>query len=338
MSIRVLAPGLLTTVQDLGRHGHQREGVPVGGAMDGFALRVANLLVGNEEGAAALEITLAGPTLRFEEETLVALGGADLGAAAGGVEIPAWRAARLPAGTTLSFGRAASGCRGYLAVGGGVAVPEVLGSRSTFVRARLGGVEGRALRAGDLLPRGKPSALSERIAAALPAGAMISIAPWGAGPSLRPGYSDHAVVRLLPGAHEHALTGEAREALFHTEFEVSPRSDRTGYRLEGPRLLLAPAPAPLSEGVAFGTVQLPPDGAPIVLMADRQTTGGYPRIGEVASVDLPLLAQLRPGDRLRFRPCTLAEAQTRDLERESGIASLRQAISLQHPPGHDGSR
>jgi antagonist of KipI len=335
MTLRVEAPGLLTTVQDAGRRGHQREGVPEGGAMDPFALRVANLLVGNREGDAALEITLTGPMLHFESGTLVALAGAELGATVAGQELSPWRAVWIPAGSTLSFRGPGTGCRVYLAVAGGLAVPEVLGSRSTFVRARLGGLEGRALRAGDVLPRGAPSPLSGRIAAALSADGSLAVARWGVGLSLRPGYSDHAVVRLLPGSHAQALSADSREELFRAEFHVSPHSDRTGYRLEGPGLEYAVAPRLLSEAVTFGTVQLPPDGTPIVLMADRQTTGGYPRIGEVASVDLPLLAQLRPGDRVRFRPCSLAEAQTRYLSRESGIAQLRQAISLLYRSGPD---
>lgn len=329
MSLLVREPGLLTTVQDLGRTGHQREGVPVGGAMDPFALRVANLLVGNEPGAAGLEITLAGPALRLEAGALVALAGADLGATLDGAPLPPWRPAWAPEGATLSFGTAAGGCRAWLAVAGGIEVPPVLGSRSTFVRAALGGVEGRALRAGDALPVGRPTALGERIARSLRRDAR-RIAGWGAGPSLLPAYSHRPVVRLLPGEHADALAPASRRALTGEEFRVSPRSDRTGYRLEGPRLELSAPLEPLSEAVVFGTVQLPPDGAPIVLMADRQTTGGYPRVGEVATVDVPLLARLRPGDRLRFRPCSLAEAQALYLARERDLALLERAIALRN--------
>jgi antagonist of KipI len=156
------------------------------------------------------------------------------------------------------------------------------------------------------------------------------VAPSGLGVALRPEYSASPVVRLLPGAHADALTGAAREVLHGTGYRLASESDRMGYRLDGPPLELARPLEILSEAVAFGTVQLPPDGRPIVLMADRQTTGGYPRIGEVATVDLPLLAQLRPGDSLRFRPCTLEEAQALLLARERGIARFGQAIILQH--------
>jgi antagonist of KipI len=329
--LRVAEAGLLTTVQDLGRHGYQRDGVPVSGAMDPFALRVANLLVGNDPGAAGLEATLSGPVLEFAEEALIALAGADPGALLDGVVVPPWRPVRVPAGSTLALGAARRGCRAYLAVAGGIDVPRVLGSRSTFVRAALGGHRGRELRRGNELPVGSPAPLARRIAADLGrGGAGPAIARWGAGPSWRPAYSDRAMARLLPGTHADALTPDAREALFRAEFRVSPRSDRTGYRLEGPRLELAAPLEILSEAVAFGTLQLPPDGEPIVLMADRQTTGGYPRIGEVASVDLPLLAQLRPGDRVSFRPCSLPDAQALLLARERDLARFRLAIEMQY--------
>lgn len=334
MNIRVLAPGLLTTVQDLGRMGYQHLGVPVSGAMDPFALRVANLLVGNDTGNAALEITLAGPTLRFDtEDALLALAGADLGALLDDRwPVPPWRPVRARCGTTLSFRGGESGCRAYLAVAGGLAVPPVLGSRSTFVRAALGGVEGRALRAGDVLPLGAPPPLSQRIAARIRHGdAPAAVTRWGAAHSFRPAYSAAPTVRLLAGSHTNLLTPDARALLHEAEFTVSPRSDRMGYRLAGPRLELAAPVEVLSEAVAFGTVQLPPDGQPIVLMADRQPTGGYPRIGEVASVDLPLLAQLRPGDALRFQPVTLAEAHRLHRARERDLELLRAAISLHHP-------
>jgi antagonist of KipI len=328
VSVRALSAGLLTTVQDLGRPGHQREGVPVGGAMDPLALRIANLLVGNGEGDAALEVTLSGPTLRFEAPTLLALAGADLGAALDGVPLPPWRPALALAGSTLRWQRPASGCRTYLALAGGIAVPPVLGSRSTLLAAALGGVEGRALHADDLLPLGPPSALSERIAARLrERGEGPIVAHWGAGPSLRPAYSDRPEVGLLPGAHAPLLHPESARALHETEFRVSARADRTGYRLEGPPLRLEHPVELLSEPVTFGTVQLPSDGAPIVLMADRRTIGGYPRIGEVATADLPLLAQLRPGDRLRFRPTSLDEARSRLAARERDLRRFREGVN-----------
>lgn len=330
--LRILQPGMFTTVQDLGRVGHQRFGVPVSGVMDRWALRIANMVVGNAPGDAGLETTLTGPTIAFDEETLIALAGADLGAFVGEVHVRPRHPARVPAGGTLSFRGGAEGCRGVIAVAGGIAVPLVLGSRSTYVRAGFGGFEGRALRKGDILPAGVPSAWARRTMAALQrADGVAAVASWGVGPSLRPRYSPAPVVRLLAGTHAEHLTRESREGLFSEPFRVSPQSDRMGYRLEGPPLALREPLELLSEGTTFGTMQLPPGGSPIVLMADAQTTGGYPRIGEIASVDLPLMAQLRPGDQVRFRPVSLEEAQSAYLAREQELAQAQSAISLLHP-------
>lgn len=329
MSIRIVRPGLLTTVQDLGRPGYQKDGVTVGGALDAFALRVANLLVGNAESAAGLELTLLGPTVCFEADALLAIGGGRLGPAIDGERIPEWRAIRAQAGATLSFEGAASGCRAYLAVAGGFSVPPVLGSRSTYLRARIGGVAGRALREGDRLALGEPSPLARRIAAGLEGGgASVAVARWTVSAELLPEYRPDPIVRVMRGTHFDRLTPGSREALFTGSFRVLPESDRMGYRLEGPALALAAPLELVSEAVAAGTLQLPPDGQPIALLADRQTTGGYPRIGQIASVELPLVAQTRPGDAIRFREISLREAQSLYLARERGIEQLRRAIRL----------
>lgn len=332
MSVRVVGAGLFTTVQDLGRPTHQREGIPAGGAMDRVALRVANLLVGNDDSLAALEATLIGPTLVFEKPALIALGGADLEASIDGTALPPWKPAAVGAGATLRFGKARLGCRAYIAVAGGIDVPLVFGSRGTYVRASFGGLEGRALHAGDCLQIGQPSKLSARIARALRGDddddAPVRIARWSAGLDLRPRYASDVVARVIAGAHTDALSAESRAKFHSITFRVSSSSDRMGYRLEGHALALRQRVELLSEGVAFGTVQLPPDGAPIVLMADRQTTGGYPRIGEVASVDLALVAQLKPGDGLRFRPIDIEEAQALYLAAEQELAQARVAIAL----------
>lgn len=327
MSVRILSSGVLTTVQDLGRAGHQREGVAVGGAMDVVALRIANLLVGNAEGDAALEATLTGPRLSFEEDALVAITGGALPATVEGREVPAGRPFRLPAGATLALGAATAGCRAYVAVAGGIDLPPVLGSRSTHLRAGIGGLDGRALRRGDALPVGAPSPLSRRIAAALP---PDGVARWGTGRSLRPMLEAEPTVRVVRGSHFGALTPASAERLFDRVLRVGARSDRMGYRLEGVPLELSAPLELISEAVTFGTVQLPPGGAPIVLMADRQTTGGYPRLAHVASVDLPVLAQLPPGGRLRFHEVSLDEAQRLYLALERDLARLRLAIELLH--------
>ena len=328
MTIRVLTGGLQTTVQDLGRPSHQHQGIPGGGAMDRMAARTGNLLVGNGGQAATLETTLIGPSLLFTEETLIALTGADLEAAVGTNAIPLWHPALLPAGTTLHFGRALRGCRAYIAVAGGIDVPAIFGSRSTYLRAEFGGFEGRALHAGDQLAVGKPSALSQRIAASLRgrASGHTTVARWSAGVSIRTQVSEDVVVRFIRGAHTELLTEASLGTLVGSRFRVSASSDRMGYRLDGETLVLRAPTELLSEGVTFGTVQLPPGGSPIVLMADRQTTGGYPRIGEVASVDLGLVAQLKPGDHLRFRFIPLEEAQQLYLAWEHDFKQAELAI------------
>jgi antagonist of KipI len=336
VTLRVVGAGLQTTVQDLGRRGHQHDGVPGGGAMDRSALRIGNALVGNDDGMAALEATLIGPAIVFDDMALIALTGGDLEPTIDGQPVPMWRAIHLADGATLRFGRPKLGCRAYLAVAGGIDVPLIFDSRSTYLRGQFGGHEGRALRSGDVLATQDPPALAQHIADAVldgKDGARAAVASWGAGHSLRMRYSSEPVVRLISGAHADFLSAPSRTKLFSASFTISASSDRMGYRLEGVELPLRSPIELLSEGVAFGTVQLPPDGMPIVLMADRQTTGGYPRIGEVASVDLPLIAQLKPGDRLRFRPISVDEAQQLYLRYEQDLAQARVAIALRHSRG-----
>jgi antagonist of KipI len=331
MTVRVVTAGLQTTVQDLGRVGHQHEGVPAGGAMDRQALRVGNLLVGNAECAAALEIPLIGPGLTFERDALIALTGGDLEATVDHTAVAGWRPIWVQRGSTLRFGRVKAGCRAYLAIAGGLDVPCVFGSRSTYLRGAFGGVAGRALKAGDVLATGSASPIAERIAGPLHSEKRgPSVARWSIGSTLRPPYSDDAQVRLIAGTHMELLAPSSRDTLLGGTFRVSSSSDRMGYRLEGKTLALRDPLELLSEGVGFGTVQLPPGGAPIVLMSDAQTTGGYPRLGEVASVDLPLIAQLKPGDRLRFRLVSLETAQAEYIALEQEIAQARAGIALRH--------
>lgn len=310
MRVRVVLGGPLTTVQDLGRHGRQGDGVPESGAMDVVAARIANLLIGNDERAAVIESTLAGPALLFESDTTVALGGGDFGATVDGQPVAPWHAFPVPAGVTLALGNARHGCRAYVAIAGGVDVPCVLGAKSTCLPARFGGHEGRALRAGDVFavndvpPRHVRRALAS---------------------ALRP--EIHATVRLIAGAQLGALDDASRERLFGSGLLVSPRSDRTGFRLEGSTLRLRAPIELLSSAVTTGTLQLPPNGEPILLMADHQTTGGYPVLGHVATVDLGAVAQLRPGDAIRFAPISLDDAQRLYLERERSLDTLRRVLS-----------
>lgn len=327
MTFTIVGAGLQTTVQDLGRPTHQRAAIPAGGAMDRLACRAANLLVGNREDAAVLETTLIGPAIRFDQETLIALAGGDLDASVDGASVPNWHPMLIAAGGVLRFGQPKVGCRAYVAIAGGIDVPRVFESRSTYLRAGFGGVDGRALRAGDVLAALPMSAASRAMIATF--GASPSrVGRWSLGATLRPHYSDRPVVRVIEGAHTALLARPSRARLAEQQFRVSASSDRMGYRLEGKPLELSTPTDLMSEGVAFGTVQLPPGGAPIVLMADRQTTGGYPRIAEVASIDLPLIAQLKPGDGVQFRFISLRDAQALYLAQEAELAQARLGLSL----------
>ncbi len=331
----VRSPGLWTTVQDLGRPGWRRAGVPVGGAADAVSLRVANLLVGNPEGAAALELTLAGPTLEFRAEGVFALCGALYDAQLDGEAVEPMRPYYAPAGAVLTVRRAVRGCRGVLALAGGVDVPAVLGSRSTYVRARLGGVAGRPLAAGDRLWTGPLPPAAERLMMRLrrqgSGGLRAARGPFAAAPGLCPAIPDPsaaepAVIRALRGAEAARFRPHAAEGFWDAPYTVRPEADRMGARLAGPQLALPDGASMLSEAVAPGAVQVPPDGQPIVLLPDCGTTGGYPRIAHVAAVDLPLVGQLRPGDRLHFREIAPAEAERLLVEREAELVRFRLAL------------
>lgn len=311
MSIEVLSPGLLTTVQDAGRFGHRASGVGVAGALDAYSREVANLLLGNPVSAALLEITLQGPRLHFHCATRIALCGAQIDAHVEDRQIPGWRPVELPAGAELQLGRCRNGCRSYLAIAGGVDLLLVLGSRSTDLRSGFGGIEGRALQAGDRLP----STVSWNAA-------TIKIAPWWIDPAPDHEFSTETTIRVLPGRD-----GLAQEETWTTaSYRITAASNRQGLRLEGPTLQVQDARERISEPVAPGTVQLPPDGQPIVLLADAQTVGGYPRIGHVISADLPRLAQLRPGDQLRFERTTIEDARRLACQQRQRLARIALAI------------
>ncbi|HWR56878.1 MAG TPA: biotin-dependent carboxyltransferase family protein [Negativicutes bacterium] len=295
MLCEVLQPGLWTTIQDLGRPGWQQFGIPVAGAMDAYAFRLANRLLGNGDNAAALEMTLLGPTLRFRRDTVLALTGGDLAPELNGQAVPMWQTMAVRAGDHLTFGGVNSGCRAYLAVAGGFDVPVVLGSRSTYVRGSLGGLEGRPLKTGDILAAGQ---LRRQ------AGAGIRVPDY-----LIPHYSEEIEVRVVLGPEQNRFTPDSIRAFLSTPYMVTPEADRMGCRLAGPRLYHTGGADIISGGLPPGAVQVPGHGQPIIMLADRQTTGGYARIATVISADLPRLAQAKPGDRLCFTPVSVTEAQ-----------------------------
>ena len=303
----VVEPGLLTTVQDLGRPGAVASGVPPAGAMDRFAHSAANLLAGNDRNQATLECTLSGPLLVALRSCLISIAGADLGAQVNGRAAPMWTGIFLAAGDRLSFAGRRSGMRAYVAVSGGFDGERWLGSRSTYLLVNRGGIQGRGLKAGDELH------LAADRSAPMVAGRQLAAAKV-------PDYSDHTLA-VMAGPHLKRLDATSRRALFGEAFTVSGQADRMGYRLDGPPLVVAGEEL-LSFGLAAGALQVTNSGQPIMLMADHQTAGGYAVVATVISASLPLAAQLGPGDELRFRQVTETQARSMRLELTAALASL----------------
>jgi antagonist of KipI len=320
MTAIIQRAGFLTSIQDLGRTGFRQFGVSTSGALDPFALRVANLLVGNNEGAAGLEITLGGLQLRFENERIVAWCGGKFDVRIGSRALPAGRVAHLQRGDELKFGRAQIGCRCWLAISGGIDVPVVLGSRSTDLRANFGGFEGRALRDGDVLPLrtwpGSPPPAT-------------GISSWTAPHDWASPASRHPNLRFLRGVDWSRFDDVTIQRFTIHEFSVSPDSDRMGVRFDGPELKRQDETDLISEAVAPGTIQVPPSGKPILLLGDCQTIGGYPKIAHVITVDLGIAAQLRAGDGVRFFEVSLQDAHRLLMERKRDLERFRIGLSLQ---------
>ena len=329
--IEILKPGLLSSVQDLGRIGYQKYGVIVSGVMDHLAHRLANVIVGNPEEVPTLEFTLLGPQLLFKEDALIAICGGDLSPTINGKHVRTWRAIYVKKGSELSFGPCRSGCRAYLAVAGGFDIPKVMGSASTYIRAGIGGFEGRALQAGDELPFGVPSRQSTHIISELRnrIGTREWVeSDWSLNLDLVPKIEETTTIRVIEG-REIALFDEDSIGKFFSEtFLITPQSDRMGYRLNGPQLKMTSEAELISEAVNFGTIQIPAGGQPIILLADRQTMGGYPKIAQVISTDFHKVAQLKPGDKIKFEKVSLEKAQKSFLERETYIKQLKMAIAL----------
>lgn len=302
MELHILNPGPLTTVQDRGRFGYMASGIGPSGAMDGCACETANALVGNRNGEAVLEFTLLGATIRFEGDGIIALTGADMGAALDGVPLEAYCSHEVKSGQTLTMSMAKTGCRGYLAVSGGIDVPVVMESRSTNLKCCLGGMEGRALKRGDVLRTGNAAGrLGKR--------------------RKKPEYPQSVTIRVIPGPQDDLFTQQGMETLWGNVYTVSTSSDRMGLRLDGPAIETIAGSDIVSDGIAFGSIQVTSAGQPIILMADRQTTGGYAKVGTVCSLDLSALAQLRPGGEVRMQPITVQEAQ-RLLRKQRWMARL----------------
>ena len=301
--LKVVDAGPQTTVQDLGRRGHLRYGIPESGPMDREAFVLANRLVGNDAGAAALECTIAGPRIEVQRAGAVAATGAEMPFTLNGREVSRWVTVAVQPGDVVRLGTARAGARGYLAFSGGIDVPPALGSRSTYMRGRLGGHEGRALRAGDQLPLGEPVAASARRVKT----GMI------------PEYVGETTVHVILGPQADRLTAEGTATFLGAAYELLPQSDRVGARLKGPRIAHVRGHDIISDGIPLGGVQVVGDGQPIVLLADRGSTGGYTKIATICSFDIGRIAQTKPGGRVRFEAVSVEEAHGLWRERRAAL-------------------
>ena len=321
MGLVVKKPGVVTTIQDKGRFGYQGSGFSTNGVMDHRAFVVANLLVENDPNAPVLEFALAGPTVRFTTKTFVAITGGDFSPTLDGEPVPLYTALMVQRGSILRFKASKTGCYGYLAIAGGsVRVPEVMGSRSTNLKCEFGGWRGRALVVGDYVPFTTkstdflPNLGSHRIDG--------DDAFYGFG-------QDEIVVRVVPGPQEHMFSDAGIQTFYSQAFTTTTKSDRMGYRLEGPEIETKHGSDIISDGIAFGAVQVPSHGRPIIMLADRQTTGGYAKIGTVATVDIPKLVQRPPGSKIRFERISVQEAQA--LMREEARLFDMLALKVRRP-------
>jgi antagonist of KipI len=317
-AFEVMNPGFLTTVQDLGRYGFSQVGVPPSGALDPYSLRVGNLLVGNGEREAGLETTIMGLTLKAKRELVIAITGGDLTPTLNGESLEMWRSHLLIEGDTLAFGRVRKGCRAYLAVGGGIAVPIIMGSKSTFLPGRFGGLEGRALEGGDILHAADIPFSLDKIGLRFPVDWI-------------PAFEKEATLRAIPGPQDHHFTELGFQTFRSSSYQVTAKSDRMGIRLEGPKLERRPdvGESIISESLIPGAIQVPGDGKPIIIL-NELVTGGYTKIATLISPDLPKVAQLKPGDRVRFELISIGEAHHLLREQEERLRRFKE--SVQHSP------
>ncbi len=321
MAVNILSPGLSTTVQDLGRPGYYHLGIPISGGMDRFALRAANMLVGNDEGAAVLEAVFLGPEIEFTQSATVAVTGGELPPKVNGVEQATWEAFPVKAGDKLSFGYLKGGARAYIAVSGGIDVPMKLGSRATYTLGALGGHEGRALKAGDLLPLGQAG----KGGGSVPA-------------TLRRGPGNPAELRMVPGLYWHRITADAGKQFFADTWKVAPEADRIGYRFKGGKALdFVPRTPPFGAGsdpsnivdacYPYGSVQVPSGTEPIVLHRDAVSGGGYMMLGTIISADMDLIGQLQPHSPARFVEVSIDQALAARADRKAAIQRVRSHLN-----------
>lgn len=307
--IKIISPGFLTTVQDKGRYGYQQFGVPVSGVMDEFSYRIGNILVGNNESEAVLEVTMLGPQIEFKSTEIISVTGGNLSPKINNKEVSMWRSIKVNKGDILSFGGIKSGCRSYIAFSGGIEVPIIMGSKSTYIKGKIGGYDGRNLKAGDLLNIGQ----SENIF-------IERIIP----DKYIPIYNNELNVRVVLGPQKEYFTDKGIETFLSNQYTVTNECDRMGFRLHGVEIEHVNGADIISDGISFGAIQIPGHGKPIIMMADRQTTGGYTKIGNVISVDIHKIAQAKPGDKIKFEEISVEEAQDILKKQEEKISSIKQ--------------
>lgn len=307
-TIKIINPGLLTTVQDQGRWGYQRYGMSVAGAMDSFATRTANLLVGNDENEGVLEATFLGPEILFNCDEVISITGANMQPKINDVPVPMWTALLVKMGDKLSFSSAACGIRTYIAFSRGIDVPIIMNSKSTFIRGEIGGYEGRKLMKDDMVP------LGNRVLAV--SGSYLPSA-------YIPKYNGDNTIRVVMGPQDDYFENKAIDTFLNSEYSITSEADRMGYRLEGPKIQHKDGADIISDGIVFGSVQVPGHGSPIIMMADRQTTGGYAKIGTVITPDLSKLAQMKPGDKINFKVVSIEESHEIYREYEECIKKIK---------------
>jgi antagonist of KipI len=310
-AFEVIEPGILTTIQDLGRYGFSQFGVPPSGALDAFSLRVANLLVGNREEEACLEITLMGLKIKALKEVVIAITGGDLSPTLNEDPLDMWRAHLLVEGDVLTFRKVRMGCRAYLALSGGVVAPKIMGSFSTYLSGNCGGLEGRKLRQKDILYILDISSSLDKLGFRFPSDWIPSL-------------NKEVMLRVIPGPQDHHFTEKGFQIFCSSSYQVTPQCDRMGVRLEGPKIERRSdvEESIISEGLISGAIQVPGDGKPIIILTEL-VTGGYTKIATIISVDLPKVAQLKPGDRVRLKPISIEEALSLWKEQENRLQNFK---------------
>ena len=326
MSITILKPGMMSSLQDLGRWGFQQFGVPIGGAMDKVSATLANIICGNDENEAVIEMTLHGASFMFNESACCAIVGGGCKAFVGDDELPFNRLLWIPAFSTIRTTASAQGCRSYLAVSGGFKVKKILGSASTYTPSGIGGMDGRNLATGDMLSFKREQVLqASSILKMLPSG--IGISHWHTA-NLVSEMSTVLIVHAIMGPEFDLFNSSSQENIFNSEFSISSQSNRMGYRLKGKKFALEQKTEMVSTAVTTGIVQVTHEGDPIILMADAQTIGGYPRIARICAADIPLLAQTRPGIKIKFKEIKQEESEDRCKELSRSLKKLKSGIGM----------